>query len=144
MDYLGVGVCLVLCAELYRKGNLLNKDVGGWFVMGFLFVFGLFFVVAGGIGVYFDSSLVFPSAHGKIVLFVSYYYLLVHARVLSLAIETDSGLDFYNKKGANIFEITRVAFSGGWWLFGRPCSILINFSQAVLIVIVVLFVKGML
>lgn len=144
MEYLGVGVCLVFSAILHKNGKRLSNDGDGWFVIGFMFVFGLFFIVIGGLGVVFDSSMIIPGVRGKVVLFVAYYYLLVNARVLSFAIETDGGLEFFNKKNTNIIETTRVAFSGDIWLVGRPYSALINFCQIILIVIVFLFIKDML
>lgn len=146
MEYLGVGFCLISSAVLYKINKRLEsvESGQGWFEFVAIFLFGLFFFSIGTLGLFFGISSIFPSIHGCVVLFVSFYYLLVQARILNIALTTDEGLAFVRKKNTNIIEMTRVAFSVGIFPAKGPFLYLIHTCQLFLLLVIVSFVKEVL
>lgn len=146
MEYLGIGICLIASALLYKKTSELESAAGsrGWFAFTAVVLFGLFFTLIGALGIFFGISSIFPSVRGCVVLFIAFYYLLLQARILNIALTTDEGLVFVRKKGTNIIEMTRMAFSVGIFPAKGPFLFLIHASQLFLLLIVVSFIKEIL
>lgn len=145
MEYLGIGFCLISEAFFFRKKTVLEtgKEPSGG-VLIFINLFGLFFVFIGFIGTILGAAPLFPDTHGRIVLFIAFYYLLISSRLLSAASIGGYGLDFLMKKNSNIVEMTKIAFSIGAFPKNKPYCTFVNMCQFLLILLIISFIKDVL
>lgn len=145
MEYIGMGLCLIAEAFFFKNKTALETgDEPSGCVILFMILFGVFFALIGVLGILLGVASIIPDTRGSVALFIAFFYLIISCRLLSLAITDDCGVKFLKKRHANIFCMTKTAFSIGFFPKNRPYSATINTFQILLFLIVISFINGML